>query len=870
MRIEYLELRNFASVYTAMNKKVIKIDFNKCKNSVVLLVGKNGSGKTSILSALHPFAYQGNMDVRSTTKLILDGEDGYKEIHIRNGLKLYTIIHVYKYTKNGYQLKSYISKNGTELNPNGNVGSFNEVVETELSIQQDYLKLLRLGSNVTNIIEMKAAERKNFTSDLLSDIGIYTTLYKKINDDNRLLKNMISSVTSKIDRLAVTDEESLVGEIDKIASEISELESLRSKLQSNMGEVIGSISTILPDGVSATRSKRADTQYKISSIEDSIQKYTKEAIKCKPDEGRDNLQDELSANTTTMAELRASVVAYTDFIDSLYKKRDTVVSRLNAITSDNNYEEMCGTLDRLKYTISRYEAKHDKAKPKYSKDTLVGMINTLHSLATTVGTIFTYNMVIVKECINGLLNGDDVAANIEEKISSLDSKIATAKAKSRMGDISNTCLVMFRPPNCPDDTCPYLSLYDRFFNINETDDTTVGSMEAERRKLLEMSDIYNNLVYVVKTCNAVFPKDESLWFLSTKNILTTIYRGINVDTFESSLTEIIADVEDYDAYVKVRDEARELELEIAKMSNSGAEISNLKSEIDSLTDEITTVNTNLTECNSKLNTVAERTDTITRLLALYDKYDDLMKSIAELNGELGTLHSELDTVDANLAKVSDLELSQKQIESDLQLVVNRLDGLKKMLFDKQYTLKEYTTLCNDRDTLNDKYEDVSIIREALSSTKGIPLLFIQLYLKNTRMFVNSLLASVYEDFEIDDFEISATEFNIPYIKNGIRIPDVVYASQGERSFLSLALSFALINQSIKNYNILLLDEIDSTLDIRNRAMFLNILTQQMESIDSEQVFLITHNNMFDSYPVDVIMTSDVEIDSYTNANIIYK
>ena len=138
------------------------------------------------------------------------------------------------------------------------------------------------------------------------------------------------------------------------------------------------------------------------------------------------------------------------------------------------------------------------------------------------------------------------------------------------------------------------------------------------------------------------------------------------------------------------------------------------------------------------------------------------------------------------------------------------------------------------------------------------------------MFVNSLLESVYgDDFQIDDFDINANEFNIPYIKNGIRISDICYASQGESSFLSVALSFALINQSIKNYNILLLDEIDSTLDIKNRASFLNILERQMGIIDAEQIFLITHNNMFDNYPVDLILTSDVNQENFMNANIIY-
>jgi DNA repair exonuclease SbcCD ATPase subunit len=102
------------------------------------------------------------------------------------------------------------------------------------------------------------------------------------------------------------------------------------------------------------------------------------------------------------------------------------------------------------------------------------------------------------------------------------------------------------------------------------------------------------------------------------------------------------------------------------------------------------------------------------------------------------------------------------------------------------------------------------------------------------------------------------------------IDDVSHCSQGEESFISIALSFALIEQSIKKYNIMLLDEIDATLDSTNRALFLNILEDYLDMINSEQVFMVSHNNMFDNYPVDVIMTSDYMIDNYRNVNVIYR
>jgi DNA repair exonuclease SbcCD ATPase subunit len=145
-----------------------------------------------------------------------------------------------------------------------------------------------------------------------------------------------------------------------------------------------------------------------------------------------------------------------------------------------------------------------------------------------------------------------------------------------------------------------------------------------------------------------------------------------------------------------------------------------------------------------------------------------------------------------------------------------------------------------------------------------------LHLSNTVIKINRLLSRYDINLDIQKFVINDKEFRIPYTKNGITVSDVVYASQGETSFISLALSFALSSESIDKYNILLLDEIDATLDTTNRRIFLTILERQLDDIDAEQVFMITHNNMFDNYPVDLIITGETEIDNYRNMNIIAK
>ena len=193
--------------------------------------------------------------------------------------------------------------------------------------------------------------------------------------------------------------------------------------------------------------------------------------------------------------------------------------------------------------------------------------------------------------------------------------------------------------------------------------------------------------------------------------------------------------------------------------------------------------------------------------------------------------------------------------------------------DNDYKLKSYESLSSELNSYNETYEEMTLVKQALSSKEGIPLLYIEIYLKSIQEITNDLLNIIYNDeLYIEKFNISADEFKIPYVKKGTSIHDVCSASQGEKSFISLALSFALTYQSISRYNIMLLDEIDSTLDTSNREKFLQILEKQIDMIDSEQIFVISHNNMFNAYPIDVINTknkinSDNKLSNYIKINI---
>ena len=173
MYIKELILKNFAGVYAAMKTDYVRLDLSKRKNKICLIEGPNGKGKTVLLSQLNPFATIGNLDVRDSLNIIREKKEGYKKIVIVDNDNEFLIEHFYTPNKDSHTVKSYVKKNGTELNINGNVTSFKEIISQELDMELDYMKLIRLGSNVVNLNNLKSTDRKTYISKLLDEANVY-------------------------------------------------------------------------------------------------------------------------------------------------------------------------------------------------------------------------------------------------------------------------------------------------------------------------------------------------------------------------------------------------------------------------------------------------------------------------------------------------------------------------------------------------------------------------------------------------------------------------------------------------------------------------------------------------------------------------
>lgn len=885
MRITYLCLKNFASVFTGMKKRKVEIDLSKSKNRVILLVGGNGSGKTSILSNLHPFATPGNMDVRNSDDPILKGEDGYKEIHLINGDNKYIIKHHYIQSKTGRNIKSFFSKNGVELNPNGLVTSFKELVELELGLELNYLKLLRLGSNVTGFIDEKASERKNFSSELLSDIDIYTQFYKKINDDSKFLKATLKSISDKIEKLKILDENDIKTKISNLENKLNELINKKDELQSIKWKLVGSINTIIPEGIDSFLSllEEDERKYKylvkeIKMLEDKLNKMDIIIIGSIDKEIK-RLEKQIADAEGTLSNNKNMIEFYFRQLESYYKQRDDKTNNLKYLASEYEYSKLNDMYLELHRRKEGLDKTYKDYVPKCSKEDLLSALGVVQEIDKIISRVNDFGHNEVTNVINLFMDNRNVDVYVKNELKKIDVLINKKKielVKNTKGENVSNLYVIFKPPRCQHDTCPYIEFYNE---INCTDNMTGTNIEKEIKNLEDkyerissMSEISKNIDYILLLINSNkdLIKRLPVDIFNIKNILSSIKSGKPFYD-EEYITNLISIIEEYEEYISIKDKIKELKKEIYFIEKNMSSLELLQKELETVNIEIYNIESNIKKMKDENKQIEENLQELGFLKELYIIHKDTEDIIEEKQNILKELEISIISRQDIKLKASESIDKVRELDKEISTYDIEIKNIQNEINDNQFKLKDFISLNDEKKLLEDKFDDINILKEALSTNKGIPLLFIQLYFKNTKLIVNNLLDTIYKgDLEIDDFEITDKEFKIPYIKNGIRVNDVVMSSQGERSFISIALSFALIIQSLKNYNIMLLDEIDATLDQNNRYLFLSILEKQIESIGAEQVFLITHNNMFDNYPVDLILTSDVEIDNFKSMNVIYK
>lgn len=884
MRILELTLENFSPILAGTGKEKIHIDLRNSNTLINVFIGKIGSGKTYILSHLQPFATVGTMDVRNADDPIIVGKDGYKQIiYDINGVE-YNIEHFYTSTSSGsHSKKSYIKKNDVELNPNGNISSFNDIILLEFGIDQSFMRLMRLGPNVVNFINMKATERKSYIASLLKETEGYLLLYKHWSSDLRVINTKVNVLMNKLSTFGTETIEELDEQMEDLEDKRKDRQSKLDSLKQRKMEAKASTTTYL-NGLSYSefQSKKKDDIEKknqmfldIDSLKDKLKEFESqpELTEVSKDIGKYDTQ--ISTISTTLYELDSEFNECNDELNSLLDKR--------AMSGDiSHMETLQESYDDLVKKADQYQKQLKGFKCNYSSAYLSSLLEEINLMNVLINEITQYD----KDMVERVYHADSsIISYAHEKVEVLGYrklKIQKLINNLKFSENYEPPERMYRPPFCPTPNCPYftshpITIKKQTSGKDEVNEqlliyqNEIQELDVEIYKYNDYPLLYSKISSLKEYWKKVKPVLESIKALNTED-LKKVLLLMNYQVWYNydKIIDTIDLIEKRDKYIELTEKIKEIKselnaLDLAKESSVEERISECEKKKSSLLSKIEENEKKRKDYEDKLKSLNELYVELSRkgeyeleLRELQSLYTDISKSIDKMS------EAELQIND-NLAIIQSLDVEIVEYEDKLKTVLDKIDTLRTKINDISYTRNELEGLLKEQKWMTHMVD-------AVGSKKGIPMIMVKLFFESCRNTINDMLYMVTEDeFYLEEFEIGENEFYIPYTVNGSRADDISKASQGQSSITSTALSFAIVKElGAVEYNIPLLDEMDAPLHKNDKQKFIPMLLQYLKDIGSEQCFAITHDeNTFDNYPVQVIMTTDENVNQIRYANAIH-
>ena len=880
MKITRLHLVNFRHIFSGMGKKEITLDLTKFSKKINIFIGRMGSGKTAILGHLQPFSSYGSLDERNQIDPILDGEDGLKEIdYVCNGT-VYQIVHRYTWNKstNSHNTKSYIKRNGEELNSNGNNRSFKEIVHREFGIDQNFLRLLRLGPNVSNLINMKSTDRKTFIASLLQETEIYAMLYQKFNEEYRSINGALNATSSRLLNISATSKDSIISEIDELSDDIRGLQIIIDDKKAKIAEIGGENKAILQNRtpseiaveIEQLKHQNQVLEQEIKMIQTSIDNLPKiDATELSNRCGK--LNEEVIRLNTLSVELKQRY-------DDLIANKNKLIDAIAMSASSDQIDALERSAELIEEEYQQSMRSLSSYSVPYSYKYLIDLVEIVNSIQFAINDIVAYPVEIIRKLYFSDSTALAWAARTKEISQARRNKLKKQLENAVYSAQYSAPIPLFFPPGCKTKTCPFAISHPAMIRINNPD--------LRSEKFVKLQNEIESLDAKIAECDdmvSIQPRLENLksrWG-SIVNTLSSI-QAISCDSLIKILTDFTARSQwcDVDKIMDVAelakrnerfDELKERRLQVQKqlMDLKNDDMRTMRATLENTEKDISDTLSRMEEIRDDLTKTTTEKDATELSLATLNDLTKLQQGIENNTGLVSQNVDKIDELQGTLLRISENASIQDQymgvlrsLTSEYETKSSKLGKLRSALQEIESTTELYQSYLEERNI-------IKLILDATSSKDGIPVVMIKMFLDECKDIVNDLISDIFDDdLEILDFTLreDSPDFKIPFSINGVRVEDISQASQGQTSVISIALSFALCRKSMFEYNIMLLDEIDNSIHRADREKFIAILAKQMQSVNAEQIFLITHNDIFQQsgLPVNLIMTTPENVDTYSN------
>ena len=896
-KLTYFKATNIAGFVSGLQKKTFELDLREFKDKeIIAILGDNATGKSTFMSFIHPL----HTPTNKKKKFVMEGKEGsiLREYTSDDGTIIATKC-IYspsgtKHTSKLYFKVIYPNGDEQELNPNGNVASYYDLVNAHFGIGADFINFASYNNTVKGIVSMTDSERKSNVAPLMPNTKRFEVAFNIVNEKYKEYRSIIRNISQKIVRLR--DEDTLRGELRRLEKDINGLTSERETLIKKSASWDGRIKALavgkdideLTDeyqhlsndlkelnkmlgklgepiytdkGMLSKRVKDFSERYEATSKELSLYKERLDASRAKLYD-LEKKEEELSVLISTMA---------TNDVASLKTIRKEYDARLGDMRYDpanKKYKELShdtamfiiGQLDEISTAFDALYESHGDNIRKYYED------YQLKSTNLAMSTIEADIHVVSSE---GKILSDKLSATLIE-IGALDqfANLGTTLAK--------------RPANCSIDTCPFITEALKWTEISKKRDIFVADRDSLQQRLIINRKEYDDLVAMHDAVGDIARVEGGLFRMmdTSKGYLAIDLAQLHASVKNSSvsfsshitalkeLASILSEKVLYDEIVKIKLPEINRQIDLIEMNDVTSKY--LRNSYDEVKDGITKTSKQVTKFELKVEMLTLANRTFLENLNSCGEALTQYETRAELEEERSKIMKRYDSLVEVVSTIMELKDRQRAIKKDISAIDRDVSDLMTRRDKFKYELNSLTELKAEKELVELNFNITHIMKNIIQPGKGLWKEILDIYMYDIKNIANQLLLNTFDgNLYLEDFIILDDSFIIPYVYRGTIGADISLASDSQQSTISTAMSLAILSKLIDKYGILTYDEVDKDLSPTNKEIFINILAKQTKYVGVNQNFIITHSpEYYEPYDVGYVLFPGYTLKNMKNKDTI--
>lgn len=790
-----------------------------------LILGTNGSGKSSILRELSPLP--------ANSKDYIEG--GSKTVIIEHCGLEYELVSDFK-SGNKHSFK----KAGVELNPGGTLTVQKDLVESEFKLTQEIQELLTSAVNFTELSPIKRREwfTKLSDVDFTYALNVYQKLKTSSRDTQGALKHVKQRIVSETNKLkSIADIESAELEYEVLLAELDFLFKERDNGAGDYGQ------------------KREELKSKLYEL----QNISTTCIKTFPFMPSGYSFNSIEEVDLAIGELKTKKEVNRSLIARMGKEFDELTFILSNLDGfDVSPEELSKEVERLK--VKRSEL---MSKLQYWKEAIIDPIETKKALYD----VWEALTAIVKQIPANTNNKYNREAILSAKESLMDVKTDIEKTINRISYIENQLehLLSLKEevcPKCDHKWIPGKSEHQQkqleiTLKENKNKLEELRKLENEKHSLIEGGENYFTLLGSFRQCVNQYPKLRVFWDVIINQEL--IYK--NPSEILKQINVFQNDIETQCLIFETEDELSRKEKIMESLSNNttGSEIRKRVNELETDIEEITQASVRI---DSELSILTKYYKQLGSYLELSSKLDIIVSELTELRDE---------TVRSLRAREINLVIREDQ---------ERLATLQSSITEKQTLDGIIKDLVKSEEELGVNQEAYNLLVKSLSPTDGLIAEQLIGFITSFVKHVNDIIERIWTyDLKVlpCTMESGDLDYKFPlYVRHeGAEniCPDISKGSEAQMEVVNLAFKLVIMAYlDFEDYPVFL-DETGKSFDEQHRSNVMHFIKSLVDTGNYTQLFFISHYaaqfNAFTNAEVLVLDGTNISVPKKHNQHAVF-